>query len=186
MMFFRKNLLVVNAIGRDCLFLQANSVKKMKKLHLLALVAIAFACNQAPKETAAVEEVVYEYYGDTITAEGAIPAAELMALMGEATEKDAKIVGTIEEVCQKKGCWMKVDLGNGEKMRITFRDYAFFVPKDASGREVILDGTAMIEETSMESLRHFAEDAGKSKEEIEAITEGTKELVFEARGVILK
>jgi hypothetical protein len=106
--------------------------------------------------------------------------------MGDATEKEMKIVGTIEEVCQKKGCWMKLDLGNGEKMRITFKDYAFFVPKDASGREVVLDGLAMIEETSLESLRHYAEDAGKSKAEIEAITEGTKELVFEARGVILK
>jgi hypothetical protein len=159
---------------------------KMKKLFLLALVFGALSCNQAPKETVAVEAVEFQYYGDEITEENAVPATQLVALMGDATEKEMKIVGTIEEVCQKKGCWMKLDLGNGEKMRITFKDYAFFVPKDASGREVVLDGLAMIEETSLESLRHYAEDAGKSKAEIEAITEGTKELVFEARGVILK
>jgi hypothetical protein len=158
----------------------------MKKLFLLALICGAMACNQAPKETVEVEEIEFQYYGDEITDADAIPVDQLMALMGDATEKEVKIVGTIEEVCQKKGCWMKVDLGNGETMRITFKDYAFFVPKDASGRQVVMDGIAMVEETSMESLRHYAEDAGKSKEEIEAITSGTKELVFEARGVILK
>lgn len=158
----------------------------MKKIFLFAVLSMALACNQAAEEqTEAVVENL-EIYGDTITADGAVAAAELVNLMADASQKDAKIEGTIEEVCQKKGCWMKVDIGDGKTMRVTFKDYAFFIPKDAAGRKVILDGVATMEETSVESLRHFAEDAGKSKEEIEAITEPTKELVFEARGVILQ
>lgn len=153
---------------------------------MLAVVALAFACNQAPKESTTETAEVVEIYGDTITEEGAVPTVELATLMGDAPSKEVKLVGTIEECCQKKGCWMKVDLGNGKTMRVTFKDYAFFVPKDAAGRQVIMDGVASFEETSVEALRHYAEDAGKSKEEIAAINEPAKELVFEARGVILK
>jgi hypothetical protein len=47
-------------------------------------------------------------------------------------------------------------------------------------------GTASINVTSVEELRHYAEDAKKSKEEIEKITEPKSELVFEADGVIIK
>jgi hypothetical protein len=158
----------------------------MKKLFMLALVFVAFACGQQPKDTAVAESIELEYYGDEITEEGAIEAAQLLALMGDAMEKEAKLVATIEECCQKKGCWMKVDMGNGKTMRVTFKDYGFFVPMDAAGRQVVMDGVATMEETSVEALRHYAEDAGKSKEEIEAITEPKRELVFEARGVILK
>lgn len=147
---------------------------------------MALACNQAAEEqTEAVVENL-EIYGDTITADGAVAATELVSLMADTNQKELKLEGTIEEVCQKKGCWLKVDMGDGKTMRVTFKDYAFFIPKDAAGRKIILDGVATMEETSIESLRHFAEDAGKSKEEIAAITEPTKELVFEARGVILK
>jgi hypothetical protein len=39
--------------------------------------------------------------------------------------------------------------------------------------------------TTVEELKHFAEDDGKSKEEIEKITEPKIEMVFEASGVKL-
>ena len=158
----------------------------MKRILMLVVVAFAFACNQAPKEQSTETAEVVEIYGDTITEDGAVPTTELAGLMGNDTTKELKLVGTIEECCQKKGCWMKVDLGNGKTMRVTFKDYGFFVPKDAAGRQVVMDGVASFEETSVEALRHYAEDAGKSKEEIAAINEPSKELVFEARGVILK
>jgi hypothetical protein len=48
-----------------------------------------------------------------------------------------------------------------------------------------MDGYAYREVTSVEDLRHFAEDEGKSKEEIEAITEPREELKFMASGVLL-
>jgi membrane-bound lytic murein transglycosylase len=158
----------------------------MKRIFMLVMVVMAMACNQTPKEDAVETAEVVEIYGDTITEEGAIPTVELAALMADADSKELKLVGTIEECCQKKGCWMKVDLGDGKTMRVTFKDYGFFVPKDAAGRQVIMDGVATFEETSVEALKHYAEDAGKSKEEIAAITAPAKELVFEARGVILK
>ena len=71
------------------------------------------------------------------------------------------------------------------EMRVTFKDYAFFMPKDLAGKHVVVDGYAYVENTPVDVLRHYAEDAGKSKEEIAAITEPKREVSFEAFGVII-
>lgn len=92
---------------------------------------------------------------------------------------------TVSEVCQVKGCWMTLGGGNdgGEEMLVRFKDYGFFVPKDLGGRNVLVEGKAYRSITSVEELRHYAEDAGKSKEEIMQITEPESTLSFEATGV---
>jgi Domain of unknown function (DUF4920) len=72
-----------------------------------------------------------------------------------------------------------------EKLLVKFKDYAFFVPKDIAGREVMVEGKAYKEVTSVEELRHYAEDAGKSAEEIAKITEPVTEKKFMASGVVL-
>ncbi len=71
------------------------------------------------------------------------------------------------------------------EMRVTFKDYAFFMPKDLAGKRVVVDGIAYISETSVEELRHYAEDAGKAPDEIAGITEPLRELAFEAAGVLV-
>jgi hypothetical protein len=71
-------------------------------------------------------------------------------------------------------------------MFVQFKDYGFFMPKDLPGKEVVMKGKAYIEETSVEDLKHFAEDEGLSAEEIAKITEPKKELKFMASGVMIK
>ena len=127
----------------------------------------------------------YEYYGDTITPEGAIPAAQLIATVGNNPSMNLKVEGKIESCCQKKGCWTEVFINDSETVHVTFKDYGFFVPKDAGGKTIIMEGIAKYDTTNVEMLKHLAEDAGKSKEEIEKITEPEYELVFEASGVII-
>ena len=68
---------------------------------------------------------------------------------------------------------------------VRFKDYGFFMPLDIAGREVIMNGKAFYQTTSVDDLRHYAEDAGKSQEEIDAITEPKRELAFLADCVIL-
>ena len=121
-----------------------------------------------------------------ITPDGAEDVNNLLASVNNEEELNAKVSGTIVEVCQSKGCWMTLQLDNGETMRVTFKDYGFFVPKDAAGKTVIMDGIAKVDVTDVETLRHYAEDAGKTQEEIDAITEAKKGLSFEASGVIIK
>ncbi|MFN5317791.1 MAG: DUF4920 domain-containing protein [Bacteroidia bacterium] len=124
-------------------------------------------------------------FGDKIKAKGAIEGAEFLQKIEGKDSLDVKIVAPIQSVCQKKGCWMNIDLGNNQSMMVRFKDYAFFVPKDASGRKTVVEGRAFREVLSVETLRHYAEDAGKSKEEIEAITAPETRLSFEANGVLI-
>lgn len=93
------------------------------------------------------------------------------------------VQGTVNEVCQAKGCWMTI-AGDDEVM-VKFKDYGFFMPKDISGQEVVMHGKAYYQTTPIDELRHYAEDAGKSAEEIAAITEPKRELHFLASGVLL-
>ncbi|MFK8059566.1 MAG: DUF4920 domain-containing protein, partial [Polaribacter sp.] len=64
--------------------------------------------------------------------------------------------------------------------------YGFFMPLDSKGIEVIVNGKAFVKETSVKELQHYAEDAGKSKEEIIKITESKKEFAFLADGVLME
>ena len=128
-----------------------------------------------------------KYFGEKITADNAISYDILLEKMEKIDSLDSKVVGKVTEVCQKKGCWMSIASSDAEKqeMFVKFKDYGFFMPKDISGRKVIMDGYAFRTVTSVEELQHYAEDAGKSKEEIAAITEPEEELQFLASGVIL-
>jgi hypothetical protein len=126
------------------------------------------------------------FFGDTITEGGATPANLLLKDLKGKDSLKVKVIGTIEEVCQKKGCWMNVSIGGEKTMRISFKDYGFFVPKDASGKTAIFEGFAFTDTISVKELRHYAEDEGKSKEEIEKITKPEISLSFEAHGVIIK
>ncbi len=124
-------------------------------------------------------------YGEKITADNAIEVGKLMSMLQSRDSLHTKIVGTVESVCQKKGCWLTMDAGGGESIMVRFYDYGFFVPKDCAGKKVVLEGSAFKTETSVEELRHYADDAGKSKEEIAKITKPKKEISFEATGVLL-
>ena len=125
-------------------------------------------------------------FGDKISADGAKKAPVVLTELVGKEKAQLKVKGQILKVCKKKGCWMTMDLGNQEKMLIRFKDYGFFVPKDCNGKTAIIQGTAKKEVISVAQLRHYAKDAGKSKKEIEAITEPQKKYTFEAVGVLIE
>lgn len=124
-------------------------------------------------------------FGDGVKKGDVVTTAQVDAKLGAETKKDMKITGVVTLVCQKKGCFMNLAMPNGETMFVNFKDYAFFMPKDIAGKTVVLDGFAERKETSVEDLKHFAEDAKKSPEEIAKITKAKKEIVFEAKGVVI-
>lgn len=123
-------------------------------------------------------------YGAGTTAEGAIPVTELSSKMSN-DKFNGKIQGKVVEVCQEKGCWMKVEQANGENLMVRFKDYKYFMPKNIVGKDVVLDGEAIVKEVSVKQLQHYAKDAGKSDEEIKKIKEPKKEVQFVAKGVLV-
>lgn len=122
-------------------------------------------------------------YGEELTDAKAIKATNLGKTMDGKEAMKMKLKGEIAEVCQMKGCWMTVATGDGQTIRVTFKDYGFFVPKDAAGKKTVIEGEAKMETVDVATLKHYAEDAGKSKEEIAAITEPETKLTFVASGV---
>lgn len=127
------------------------------------------------------------YFGKKIaTSKNSIEASKIASEMANLEKLEASVTGTVEQVCQAAGCWMKIVTENGQTMRVTFKDYAFFVPKDIAGKKVVFEGIAQKTITSVDHLKHYAEDAGKSKAEIAKITKPEYSITFEAVGVIVE
>ena len=100
--------------------------------------------------------------------------------------KNIKIEGKIISTCPKKGCWMKMNINN-DTLLVRFKDYGFFVPKtDAQQKPVVVNGKISIDTLSVGQLKHYAEDAGKTKTEISLITKPEITISFLADGVIIK
>lgn len=165
----------------------------MKKvLFILAVGALTLGCKNEKTNTEITSEtpvaaVNYQTYGDEILADEILTQSEMAEKFRNLKPGDTvnvKFSSEVKEVCQKKGCWMKVNMGE-EVAMVRFKDYGFFMPKDISGKEIILGGKAYVEEMSVEDQKHYAEDGGKTTEEIAAITEPKRTLAFEAIGVLI-
>jgi len=149
-------------------------------------------CNENKKQAEPLNEVEeiamsYQAFGEEISDEGVMPKSEIIEKYNNMQLGDTvavKFTSEVKEVCQNKGCWMKMDMGENEVM-VKFKDYGFFMPKDIAGQDIIVDGVAFVEEMSVEDQRHYAEDAGQTKEEIEAITEPKLTLSFISSGVLI-
>ena len=158
-------------------------------------VALLFfvGCKQAEKvnnlEISKVQELAFVSFGDKISNEEVVTLKEMLLKFEDMIVGDTihvKFASEIKEVCAAKGCWMKLPLAEEKEVMVRFKDYGFFMPLDSQGKEVVLEGEAFVQTTSVAELRHYAKDAGKSKEEIAAITTSKKEFSFEANGVLLK
>lgn len=166
----------------------------MKKTILVAVLTLAFiACkNETQKTDAKAEElnkeIAYASFGQEINDTDALDSKRMMEhykSMKVGDTINTKMTGKIIEVCSKKGCWMTLDMDGENEVMVRFKDYGFFMPLNAEG-DVVVNGKAYVSETSVEDLKHYAEDAGKSEEEIAEITEPKRTFSFEADGVLLK
>lgn len=155
----------------------------MKKIVYVASIMMALVSCKKEKP------VSYAEFGDKITAESAITKEALLEkykAMKETDTLEVKVATKIVDVCQKKGCWMNLDLGNNQTAFVKFKDYAFFVPLNAAESEVVVSGKAFIELTSIEDLKEYAKDAGKSQAAVDSIVAPETNYSFMADGVLIK
>ena len=97
-----------------------------------------------------------------------------------------KIEGEILSSCPMKGCWMKISVEK-DTVLVRFKDYGFFVPKNGiEGKSTIINGKLSVDTLSIAQLQHYAEDAGKSKEEIALISKPEITISILADGVLIK
>jgi hypothetical protein len=156
----------------------------MKKIFLSVCFAVAVLSLQAqpPKVPAPAGAT----FGEKVTAEHAISPEQLVTLVQSKPDKkaDVKLKATVNQVCKMEGCWIKVKSPDGSMM-VRMKDHKFTVPLVLDGKTIVIEGTAEEKLTTVEQLRHFAEDAGKSKEEIAKIKEPKKEIVMQAKGILV-
>jgi hypothetical protein len=160
-------------------------------LFLILLASMAACSNEqeAGNESSSKVKVVAQqngisYYGSFFDLTNAISGEQLHSLMDSSHDCQAVIFGKVADVCKKEGCWLNLDCGGNSILQVSL--HKFHVPKDCEGRMAYISGRAFLDTTSVEKLRDFAEDAGKSASEIDAINKPKVEMVFEARGVGLK
>jgi hypothetical protein len=162
---------------------------------LIACICILMlnSCKKKEEEQSTeakeIAKVEYASFGKEIIADDAIAVTSMAKhykTMKVGDSIDSKITAKVNSVCQAKGCWMLLDLEDGNEVMVKFKDYGFFMPMNIAGDEVIINGKAYVSEVSVEEQRHYAEDAGKTAEEIAQITEVKKTYSFLADGVLLK
>lgn len=154
----------------------------MKKiLAIIPVLFLGFSLLAQPPKGPADKGMTF---GEKTTADGAVTSDELAAKLKGTAPADVKVTGVVTEVCKAEGCWLRMKTTNGT-MLIKMKDHAFLVPLSMNGKTIVAEGTATLKETSVEMLRHYAEDAGKSKEEIAAIKEPKKEITMQAKGILV-
>lgn len=155
----------------------------MKKITLLlSTLFIVLLTNAQPPKVPAEAGATF---GAGATADNAITVEEMVTNMkGKTGAQNVKLKGKVTEVCQEMGCWIKIQSTNGE-MTVRMKDHKFFVPVVLHGKTIVIDGTAEEKLTSVETLKDMASDAGKSKAEIAKIKEPKKEIVIQAKGILV-
>ncbi|MDA9016069.1 DUF4920 domain-containing protein, partial [Flavobacteriaceae bacterium] len=148
------------------------------KMKYFSLVLVCFMITNVLKSQT-------QNFGDDLT-EGALSDLKKVELLYNSEGVfNTKFKAVVVEVCQAKGCWMKLDLGEDKEVMVKFKDYGFFVPKDIVGRDVIVEGEAYKEVTTIDELKHYADDLGDSKEKINAITQAEEVRTLTANGVVV-
>lgn len=162
----------------------------MKKIIVLVCsIFVLTSCLKKDDKIAAEKVGTYASFGDSISGEGAISKEDMFAKyqqMKDGDSIDVKFASRINDVCQKKGCWMNLGLVNDEKVFVKFKDYAFFMPLNSKDADVVVNGKAYVSVETVEDLKHFAKDAGKSQAAIDSITAPETTYSFMADGVLIK
>jgi hypothetical protein len=124
-------------------------------------------------------------FGAGASADKAFEVSQLPDFLKGKESADVKVIAKVVDVCPKKGCWMALEMPDNSKVFVKMKDYGFFVPMAMIGKTIVIDGEARNITTSVDELKHYAEDAKKSKEEIAAITAPKQEIRLTAKGILV-
>jgi len=174
------------------MYICLNIIEIMKKNLLFSVVILAlYACNEKKQvvENNIVDQHNYVVFGDSITTENAINQQDMLdkyLSLNSGDTINVKFGSQIISTCANKGCWMTLDLGADKEAFVKFKNYDFFVPKHGAEQHyAVVSGKAFIGEISVDQLKHYAKDAGKSQQAIDSIVSPKKTYRFIADGVLI-
>lgn len=155
--------------------------------------APAPAAAPAPAPTAAAPTAAAptgvptpNHFGAALSAAPAIDCQTVLSDAKKYDDKDIKLSGRVSGVCQSKGCWMKLTTNEpgAPSVRVSFKDYGFFVPRDSMGKTAVVEGRFKVKTLSVAEAQHFADDATKAGQApAKKVTEPQQEYSIVATGV---
>lgn len=93
------------------------------------------------------------------------------------------VEGVIAASCDKKGCWMQLAPEEGKPgIRVTFKDYGFFIPLDAKGMKARAEGVTVVKTHPKDHADHLEEEGAKLTRNADG---SAVETSFVANGVVL-
>jgi len=162
----------------------------MKYFSIFLLLLMTVACQNSSQQTAhqKTDKTLPSTgnFGKAVNFDQAVAADMVPGLFTASDTVATAVFGHISASCKHSGCWMDLDLGNGESLHVTFKDETFTIPLDAAGKNAIAEGIAVRELIPVEKLQNYAREDGKSEEEIAAITEQVYAYEFIADGVLIE
>lgn len=99
------------------------------------------------------------HFGTPFVLADAKPLATVLA--GGIGTDAVKVTGTVESVCQAKGCWMVIKDGESQA-RVLVKDHAFAIPMDGKGKAAVVEGTITTKELTQANVDHLKKDGDPS------------------------
>src|SRR6476619_4889585 len=150
--------------------------------YLLLMLLTGFNLQLLAQDKEKVQAVKGVVYG-TVSEENSPVSPDEVGSKLVNDQFTGQLKGKVVEVCMAEGCWIRLQKKDGSSMMVRSKDHAFLMPENIVGKTVLVEGSASVKEVSEAMRKHYAEDAGKSKSEIEKIKGAEKDVQFSAKGV---
>ncbi|MEO6070278.1 MAG: DUF4920 domain-containing protein [Chitinophagaceae bacterium] len=124
-------------------------------------------------------------YGTAMTLKGTSVSVDDLKGKLKNDTYEGKVIGKVKEVCKAEGCWIKLERTDGTTVMVKVKDHSFAMPVGLEGKVVMVEGVASIKEVTEDQRKHYAEDAGKSKKEIDKIKGSEKDVQLTATSVMV-
>lgn len=148
----------------------------------LAMVLLGVTAGSAAAQRAPAGELVR--VGDAVRGTESVALREVLADPEAHTGRELVVEGLVTRACTSKGCWMQLAPdAESAGVRVTFRDYAFFVPLNAAGMRARAQGEFTLRRLNRREVEHLNEEGAG----IQQARDGSAvELSFVAAGVELR
>lgn len=142
----------------------------------------AATTDSAPKVETAAKVDQPGKYGAELTLKNPVTVDTAMQEFKKNPTKMFLIEAQVDKVCQQKGCWMTLKSKTSD-LRITFKDYSFFVPLTLSGKTVLVEGILNAKKLTLAQTKHYVEDEGGDPSKV---TKAITDYQMIATGVVVK
>ena len=122
--------------------MKRNAASLAAALLALALASAAFAGGDPAR------------YGAPVTARKKVAVAKLATAPAKYEGKTVRIEGTVAEVCQGRGCWVRVQDEKGQTFLAKSLDESVLLPADCAGQFVVVQGVV----TALKAKPHDHEE----------------------------